>query len=389
LRTASSILRNRDRLPHYSMSKSVVSIHQPSMTEWFAEIGDVAASEVFRKEDNGRAERMEVLYQAIGLPYERPEPLPARELFDRSPRFAQMLAERGDKFCAIRLVPTDPTLPKLRNRGLPLRECYETWLLQQEINPDDYTAYICPHSDTLLWSTIFVVTPTLVFGEVVRGLHSQLTQGETTEQVIRFQFDYANWTFSEDDAEAAVIVQRGLEHLRVSESARASLASQLEVEIYHGYLGGYFETTVWPDDKLYFIDYNRVLPQYIPVPAILHAGDSSGGLTGSIAYPGMVQGVVVIVTEDNLATVDFPDGAILVTDNTDVRFLPVMRRSGAIVTDRGGTLSHAAIVARELKKPCIVGTKTATTVLKTGDVVEVHATAGVVRIIQPTEKSLK
>ncbi|GAG22226.1 unnamed protein product, partial [marine sediment metagenome] len=49
------------------------------------------------------------------------------------------------------------------------------------------------------------------------------------------------------------------------------------------------------------------------------------------------------------------------------------------ITDGGGTLCHAAIVAREMKIPCIVGTKIATRVLKDGDLVEVDADKGIVR----------
>ena len=52
------------------------------------------------------------------------------------------------------------------------------------------------------------------------------------------------------------------------------------------------------------------------------------------------------------------------------------------MTDAGGLLSHAAIIARELKKPCIVGTKNATKVLKDGDIVEVNGDTGEVKIIQ-------
>ena len=55
-----------------------------------------------------------------------------------------------------------------------------------------------------------------------------------------------------------------------------------------------------------------------------------------------------------------------------------MRKAGAIVTDRGGMLSHAAITARELKIPCIVGCKDATKKLSDGDEVVVDATRGVV-----------
>ena len=50
--------------------------------------------------------------------------------------------------------------------------------------------------------------------------------------------------------------------------------------------------------------------------------------------------------------------------------------------DRGGITSHAAIVAREMQKPCIIGTKVATQVLKDGDLVEVDADNGVVRILE-------
>jgi pyruvate,water dikinase len=52
------------------------------------------------------------------------------------------------------------------------------------------------------------------------------------------------------------------------------------------------------------------------------------------------------------------------------------------VTDEGGVTCHAAIVAREMKKPCIIGTKIATKVLKDGDLVEVDANKGVVKILK-------
>ena len=63
-------------------------------------------------------------------------------------------------------------------------------------------------------------------------------------------------------------------------------------------------------------------------------------------------------------------------------FVPAMEKAAAIVTDRGGILCHAAIVSREMSKPCIIGTKIATKVLKDGDLVEVDADKGVVRKIK-------
>ena len=74
-------------------------------------------------------------------------------------------------------------------------------------------------------------------------------------------------------------------------------------------------------------------------------------------------------------------GDILITKETSAEFLPAIIKAKAIVTDLGGILCHAAIVAREFKKICLVGTKIATQVLKNGDVVEVDTKRGVVKIM--------
>jgi len=104
-------------------------------------------------------------------------------------------------------------------------------------------------------------------------------------------------------------------------------------------------------------------------------------LKGVIANKGIVRGVVkVVMSPNNINKVE--EGDVLVTAMTRPDFLPVMKKSGAIITDEGGMLCHAAIVSRELNKPCIIGTKNATKMLKDGDMVEVDADEGVVRIIE-------
>ncbi|OGI42784.1 MAG: hypothetical protein A2593_02385 [Candidatus Moranbacteria bacterium RIFOXYD1_FULL_44_9] len=59
-----------------------------------------------------------------------------------------------------------------------------------------------------------------------------------------------------------------------------------------------------------------------------------------------------------------------------------MKKAAAIITDEGGLTCHAAIVSRELKIPCIVGTKIATKIFEDNDIVEVDATKGVAKIIK-------
>jgi phosphohistidine swiveling domain-containing protein len=79
---------------------------------------------------------------------------------------------------------------------------------------------------------------------------------------------------------------------------------------------------------------------------------------------------------------EFEEGNILVTSMTRPEFVPLMRKAKAIITDEGGITCHAAIISRELKIPCIIGTKTATKVLKDGNLVEIHGSTGVVKILK-------
>jgi len=229
------------------MPKAVVTQYQPSMTEWFAAIGEVAESEAFRQEDNNKADRLEILYQTIGLPYERPEKFSARELVGMAPAFAKLLKEQGSKLCAIRLVPTKPGLPKLRHRGWTLKECYETWFLKQKINPDDYIAYVCPHSETLLWSVTLVINEQAIFGEIIRGLHSQLTHGDTEHTSWQWRFNFQAWEWSKKNKEAQAVVEDFLKLLHVSNfKKRRVLEQQLNTTFVRDYIAGYFEAVVWP-----------------------------------------------------------------------------------------------------------------------------------------------
>jgi phosphohistidine swiveling domain-containing protein len=104
-------------------------------------------------------------------------------------------------------------------------------------------------------------------------------------------------------------------------------------------------------------------------------------IKGSTAYPGKVHGRVKIVNA--LVDLDkFQEGDILVSFSTNPSLVPAMNKAAAIVTNTGGVTCHAAIVARELKTPCIIGTKIATKILKDGDLVEVDANKGIVKILK-------
>lgn len=110
-------------------------------------------------------------------------------------------------------------------------------------------------------------------------------------------------------------------------------------------------------------------------------GSDEQSLRGQTAYPGKVKGrVKIILKVDN--QISFSVGRILVAGMTRPEYLSVMKKASAFITDEGGITCHAAIIAREMKKPCVIGTKIATKVLRDGDLVEVDAGKGVVRIIK-------
>lgn len=108
--------------------------------------------------------------------------------------------------------------------------------------------------------------------------------------------------------------------------------------------------------------------------------DDAKEIKGMTASTGKVRGIARIILSvkqiDNVKA-----GDILIAPMTRPEHLPAMKKAAAIVTDDGGITCHAAIVARELKKPCIIGTKIATKALTDGQMVEVDADNGIIKIL--------
>lgn len=106
----------------------------------------------------------------------------------------------------------------------------------------------------------------------------------------------------------------------------------------------------------------------------------SSELRGQTAFAGKARGRVrILLRKDQMSSMK--KNEVLVATMTTPDFVPAMRKAAAIVTDEGGITCHAAIFAREMKKPCVIGTKIATKVLKDGDMVEVDTEKGIVRKI--------
>jgi pyruvate,water dikinase len=102
-------------------------------------------------------------------------------------------------------------------------------------------------------------------------------------------------------------------------------------------------------------------------------------VTGIAVGDGVATGEVIILNSLDGASADhieFKEGAVLVTDMTDPDWEPIMKKASAIITNKGGRTCHAAIVAREMGLPAIVGCKNATKILKPGQQITVSCAEG-------------
>ena len=157
---------------------------------------------------------------------------------------------------------------------------------------------------------------------------------------------------------------------RVIAERRRTYAGYTALPPYPGLIRGPFDPYVWaadPDRRSDIFVAGDRRP----------AADTVRGFAGSA---GVVEGVVRVLTDaadgDQLRS-----GEVLVTTVTNVGWTPLFPRLAAVVTDIGAPLSHAAIVARELGIPAVVGCGNATMRLRTGDRVRVDGSAGTVEVL--------
>lgn len=123
------------------------------------------------------------------------------------------------------------------------------------------------------------------------------------------------------------------------------------------------------------IDYHRDLSKIKQL--VWPQGKNSKLIKGTSAFGGVAIGKIRrIMYYDKKILLP---GEILLTKMTTPQFVPLLKNCAGIITDAGGLTCHAAILAREFKKPCIIGTNHATSLLKTGNTVQLDAHAGIIK----------
>lgn len=138
-----------------------------------------------------------------------------------------------------------------------------------------------------------------------------------------------------------------------------------------------------PQDVEWAIEGDRIwLVQARPITTLgtvqaphTDTGEGTALVTGLAAAPGVASGAVRVLAGPSEGQL-LQDGEILVAEMTTPDWVPTIRKAAALVTDSGGVTCHAAIVARELGVPCVVGTRTATKDLVDGQIVTVNGGRG-------------
>lgn len=353
-----------------------------SLSEWALQT-NISNRDRLVKEDASKKQRLKLLNQTIGLPIVKTYSFSYKDISGPSNAFSSFSVEAGDIPYALRATPKQEGLPVLRNRKLPVKELV-TWLLASDIDFEKYDFSFEQHIDPEI-AAIFIIESTRIIGEAIVGGILQLNTGlHTGQDFTYFEYDFQQWRFSEESTATREFLERAIQHTYIPDpNKQASIVRELGQESSNGYLQGYYEAISSQASGIVFIDYNRVLEKSVE-GLELFGNDSPSSenlLRGQVGCAGRATGRARIVTEQEVHSISLAPDEILVCHFTSPEYVPLINQAAAVVTDIGGVLSHAAIVCRELKKPCVIGTKIGTQRIATGDHIEVNATDGVIRFL--------
>jgi phosphohistidine swiveling domain-containing protein len=221
-------------------------------------------------------------------------------------------------------------------------------------------------------------------------------------EAIRSEFGQVAWIFRTWALRAGEIAGLGgdvfflavdevLALLSGKDTATAYIAARRETHArystlppYPPIIRGHFDPFRWAADPGRRDD---ISDSHGPVPAAAFDSAGSNAIVGAVGAAGRAEGLVrrLDSPEDGEQLLQ---GEILVTTQTNIGWTLLFPRAAAVVTDVGAPLSHAAIVARELGIPAVVGCTNATARLKTGDRVRVDGGRGIVEILRPMQRAV-
>jgi phosphohistidine swiveling domain-containing protein len=354
-----------------------------SLSQWAID-ADIINKNDLIKEDATKRDRLAVLNERIDLPIVKVHSFIYEDIRNNSSAFSTFFDSAGDHLYALRASPREDGLAVQRNRKLTVRELLN-WILSLDIELEKYDFNFELHIDPEI-ASIFIVSDKRIAGEVIPGGILQLNKGlHGVAGATQFQYDFMTWKYSGDSTLVGDFLERAVRCLFVANvDNQRAVEKEVEGAFTNNYLKGYFEVISSTASGIVFIDYNRVLQNNIDGLELFHEHPERTEVvevTGQVGCAGTVIGKARVVTEQDITGITLTPEEVLVCHYTSPDFVPLIRQAVAVVTDVGGILSHAAIVCRELKKPCVIGTRIGTQRIKTGDNIEVDAINGRVKLL--------
>ena len=354
----------------------------PSITDWFKLI-DIRRSDIILLEDGNKYCRLKILNDIINLPYTPASKLSIEDLLEKTDRLKSIQRKFKNTECVLRLVPSDNSLTKIRKKG-GLLENNLKWFYKQNIEDPNYRVEVIPRCPNVKWSAIFIVDENAIWGEIVKGGISQLVKGRHKNKPTVFSYNYKRWHFSKvNHADEEEVLKKAIKKIKIdNKKDKNKLKQKLNSSFTHDvYIRGYFEFTFWPKEGVKFIDYNRQQAKMFKGFDVWDSIKRKGQeLKGTCANEGIAEGKIKIIKDPKKAT-EFKNGDILVCKMIDINYLPLIKKSSAIITEEGNILCHAALISRELNKPCIIQVKNITKKLKNGSRVSLNAKWGEIKLL--------
>ncbi len=278
-----------------------------------------------------------------------------------------------------------------RNRA---QEFFENLTQKGKITIDDFTKFF------QLWAELYTYYQRTEFFYVDSAYEYSKKDEETRkilEEFGKFKYEGREWLNTvvfTGKRYAEKILEIMARQFSSTKSALFDMTSNEIVDLYSGHKIS--NQILHEREKAYVIGYEKsrvdvlqgeYAKDYFEKIGI-NSTKETADLKGTVANRGKARGIarVMIFNFEKVNAIGeligrMDKGDILITETTSPEWTPACAKAGAIVTAQGGLMSHAAIVSRELGIPCIVGVRDVLKIINDGDIVEVDADNGAVRIL--------
>ncbi|MFA4819149.1 MAG: PEP-utilizing enzyme [Patescibacteria group bacterium] len=344
-------------------------------------------------DDNNKTKRLDLLNTILKLPTARAKYIEADKFNLHNPIIKNLIKELGSrtKKYSFRIAPQETiagAFPVIKKYGLTFAQ-FEKYLKKLRLPKDKTTIRITDYRDTIKYAAIIIVSPDGIIGEVARGTLYHLTYAiplKSADKITAFyQTPGGHLTLVSPTPELNTLAATVINYLYLKNNSVKQKLRRQGFRIYGNYLAGYYEYVEGADGDGVFTDMNlKKITTNINVKAVIkclkkQAGKGNPLLRGLPVNPApkIVTGNIQLINDQTINK--FRAGNILLCKRTTVTYLPAMKRAKAIITELGGLTSHPAIIARELKIPCLVGIPGVTKKLRDKTQVQINMAEGTIK----------